>query len=374
MRPLSVRARLTALYGGMFLLSGTVLLVIVYVLVSHTLPSPTNFTAGAVGQTALADATSQSDAAVPSVPQQNSAGVIHSLAAYRSSTLTTLLVQSGAALLITAALAVLLGWFVARRVLRPLHAITGTARRLGAEDLAHRIKLTGPDDELKELADTFDGMLDRLSQSFDSQRRFVANASHELRTPLALQRTLIEVALLADDIPPQMWLLGSRLLDTNARTERVLDGLLVLARSDRGLSDRVPVRLDHLVETVAEDFDNVQVRAEPRIVAGDPVLLERLVVNLIDNAVSYNQTGGWVRVEIADTPALVVSNTGPQINPDTVEDLFEPFHRGSADRTGDTTHSGLGLSIVRSVAVAHGGHADASARPDGGLDVAVQLP
>ncbi|MEY9931475.1 signal transduction histidine kinase [Catenulispora sp. GP43] len=367
-----MRGRLTALYGGMFMLSGIVLLVIVYLLVSQALPSPTRFADTSVGQMP-ADETSQNAPTVPALPEQNTAQVIQSLTAYRSSTLTTLLVQSGAALLITAALAVLLGRLVAGRILRPLHDITGTARRLGAEDLNRRIKLNGPDDELKELADTFDGMLDRLSRSFDSQRRFVANASHELRTPLALQRTLIEVALLAD-VPPETRLLGARLLDTNARTERVLDGLLVLARSDRGLSDRVPVRLDHLVETVAKDLDDVEVRTGPRTVAGDPVLLERLVLNLIDNAVTYNHAGGWVRVEIADTPALVVSNTGPQIDPETVQALFEPFHRGSPDRTGDTTHSGLGLSIVRSVADAHGGRAEARPRPDGGLDVTVWLP
>ena len=371
MRPLSVRARLTALYGGMFLLSGTVLVVFVYLLVSQSLPSATTFADAAVQQT---DVPGQKADGVPGVPaNSDSTSVVPTLEAYRSSTLTTLLVQSAAALLITAALAVVLGWFVARRVLRPLHDITATARRLGAEDLGRRIQLTGPEDELKELADTFDGMLDRLSGSFNSQRRFVANASHELRTPLALQRTLIEVALLGDDVPPATRLLGARLLDANARTERVLEGLLLLARSDRGLADRVPVRLDHLVETIAEGFAGVEVVASARTVAGDPVLLERLVVNLIDNAVSYNRPGGWVRVEVADTPALVVRNTGPAIGPSTVDALFEPFHRGCGDRT-DSAHSGLGLSIVRSVAAAHGGRASARARADGGLDVTVQLP
>jgi len=371
MRPLSVRARLTALYGGMFVLSGIVLVVIVYLLVSQTLPSATSFADSTAQQMDVPGETVNS---VPGVPANtDGASVVPTLEAYRSSTLTTLLVQSGAALLITAALAVALGWFVARRVLRPLHDITATARRLGAEDLGRRIKLTGPEDELKELADTFDGMLDRLSGSFDSQRRFVANASHELRTPLALQRTLIEVALLGDDVPPATQLLGTRLLDANARTERVLEGLLVLARSDRGLADRVPVRLDHLVETIAEGFPGVEVVASARTVAGDPVLLERLVVNLIDNAVSYNRPDGWVRVEVADTPALVVRNTGPVVNPFIVHALFEPFHRGCGDRT-DSAHSGLGLSIVRSVAAAHGGRASAQARADGGLDVTVQLP
>jgi signal transduction histidine kinase len=360
---LSVRARLTALYGGLFLLSGVVLLVIVYLLVRDKLPGPMEFTER------LGMPLDSRQVILPAQPWDPI--VIDSLAQYRSATLTTLLIQSGAALLIMAVVAVGLGWLVARRVLRPLHDITATARRLGAEDLGRRIELTGPDDELKELADTFDGMLDRLSRSFDSQRRFVANASHELRTPLALQRTLIDVAMLSDDVSPDMRLLGSRLVDANERTERVLDGLLLLARSDRGLSSRVPVRLDHLVETVADGFEGVTVLASERTVAGDPVLLERLVVNLIDNAVSYNVPGGWVRVTVGDT--LVVSNTGPVVDPDTVESLFEPFRRGSHDRTG-VGHSGLGLSIVRSVAVAHGGEAAAEARPDGGLDVTIRLP
>ncbi|MFC0540258.1 sensor histidine kinase [Kutzneria chonburiensis] len=361
---MTVRGKLTALYGGLFLLCGIVLLVIVYVLVRDALPAPTEFT------NRLGVPLPDSQVAAPRPPWDSV--VIDSLEVYRSATLTTLLVQSGAALLIMAVVAVGLGWLVARRVLRPLHDITATARRLGAEDLGRRIELSGPDDELKELADTFDGMLDRLSRSFDSQRRFVANASHELRTPLALQRTLIDVAMLSDDVPADMRLLGARLVEANERTERILDGLLVLARSDRGLSAREPVRLDHLVETVAGGFAGVEVRSRPWTVAGDPVLLERLVVNLIDNAVSYNRPGGWVRVEVGD--ALVVRNSGPFVDPDTVESLFEPFRRGSHDRTGEAGHSGLGLSIVRSVAVAHGGSATARARPDGGLDVTIRLP
>ncbi|MEV6603847.1 ATP-binding protein [Kutzneria sp. NPDC051319] len=364
MRPLSVRARLTALYGGLFVVSGAVLLVIVFLLVRDALPMPTEFTERLSGNEV------DPSTILPARPWDTV--IVNSLAAYRSSTLATLLIQSVAALLITTALAVLLGWLIAYRVLRPLHDITATARRLGAEDLGRRIKLTGPDDELKELADTFDGMLDRLSRSFDSQRRFVANASHELRTPLALQRTLIDVAMLSEDVAPEMRLLGSRLVEANERTERILDGLLVLARSDRGLSSRVPVRLDHLVETVAATFADVEVHAVERTVAGDPVLLERLVVNLIDNAVTYNRPGGWVRVEVGD--ALVVRNTGPRMDPETVESLFEPFRRGAPDRTGDAGHSGLGLSIVRSVALAHNGSATAGARPDGGLDVTIRLP
>ncbi|EWM12527.1 histidine kinase [Kutzneria sp. 744] len=358
-----MRAKLTALYGGLFVVSGVVLLVIVFLLVRDALPMPTEFTERLSGNEV------DPSTILPARPWDTV--IVNSLAAYRSSTLATLLIQSAAALLITTALAVLLGWLIAYRVLRPLHDITATARRLGAEDLGRRIKLTGPEDELKELADTFDGMLDRLSRSFDSQRRFVANASHELRTPLALQRTLIDVAMLSEDVAPEVRLLGSRLVEANERTERILDGLLVLAPQrpgpvQPGAGAAGSPRGDRRRNA------NVEVHAVERTVAGDPVLLERLVVNLIDNAVTYNRPDGWVRVEVGD--ALVVRNTGPRVDPDTVESLFEPFRRGAPDRTGDAGHSGLGLSIVRSVALAHDGSATAEARPDGGLDVTIRLP
>jgi signal transduction histidine kinase len=266
-------------------------------------------------------------------------------------------------------------------VLRPLHSITATARKLGAENMNRRIKLTGPEDELKELADTFDGMLDRLSKSFESQNRFVANASHELRTPLAVQRTLIEVAMISPDLPPETRKMGRLLLDANERSERMIEGLLVLARSDRGLSSREPVRLDQIVQTVTSAAAvqakaagvTIETHVQQRTVDGDPILLERLVTNLVDNAIAYNTRGGWVRVDVSASPALVVSNTGREIPVDTIETLFEPFRRLPADRTGDAKHSGLGLSIVQSVAQAHGGTAHAEPRPAGGLTVIIDF-
>ncbi|MFC0071970.1 sensor histidine kinase, partial [Umezawaea endophytica] len=203
---------------------------------------------------------------------------------------------------------------------------------LGADNLGRRINHEGPDDELKDLADTFDGMLDRLTGAFDSQKRFVANASHELRTPLAIQRTLIEVAMGAPDAPPELARLGNHLLDTNTRSEKLIDGLLLLARSDRGLSSRERIRLHEVVADVvassAELADSrqveVHVSASRRIVVGDPVLLSHLVSNLIRNAILYNKPGGTVHVETGSEPALRVVNTGEPIPAEVVPGLFEP--------------------------------------------------
>jgi len=374
----SVRTKLTAWYGGLFLLAGLVLVVINYLLVQSTLPDPAGVALRTVGS---ADVTYGVTAAAalpsPGMAVQLLSG---SLDTYRSSTLSTLVVGSAIALVATAALAVLFGWLMAGRALRPLQDITSTARRLEAGRLDRRINLDGPPDELKELADTFDGMLDRLAESFDGQKRFVANASHELRTPLAVQRTLIEVAMADPAAPPELAKLGTHLLHTNERSERMIEGLLILARSDRGLHARAPVRLDEVVTSVlratADQASSagvtVETRLRPRTVAGDPVLLERLVTNLVVNAITYNASGGWVYVEVRGDPALEVRNSGPVVPPEAVPTLFEPFRR--AERTGDTRNSGLGLSIVRSVAQAHGGRAEALPGRRGGLTVTVRLP
>ncbi|GHF97464.1 MULTISPECIES: ATP-binding protein [Amycolatopsis] len=376
----SVRTKLTAWYGALFLLAGLVLVVINYLLVQSTLPDPTRAALTTVGS---ADVTfgvaARTALPSPGVAVQLLSG---SLDEYRSSTLSTLVVGSAIALVVTAALAVLFGWLMAGRALRPLHDITSAARRLEAGKLDRRINLEGPPDELKELADTFDGMLDRLAESFDSQKRFVANASHELRTPLAVQRTLIEVAMADPDVPTELKKLGTHLLHTNERSERMIEGLLVLARSDRGLHARTPVRLDEVAAAVVRATAAqaeaagvaVETRLRPRTVAGDPVLLERLVTNLVVNAITYNTAGGWVYVEVRGDPALEVRNSGPVVPPEAVPTLFEPFRRlGGAERTGDTRNAGLGLSIVRSVAQAHGGRAEAQPGRRGGLAVTVRL-
>jgi signal transduction histidine kinase len=261
-----------------------------------------------------------------------------------------------------------------------VHAITATARRLGAESLNRRINLDGPDDELKELANTFDGMLDRLATAFDSQTHFVANASHELRTPLAVQRTLVEVAMADPEAPPELKRLGQHLLHTNERSERLIEGLLVLARSDRGLLGRTPVQLGKVTENVvagsadlaSERQVTVKTKIKSRTVPGDPVLLERLVTNLVQNAIRYNEPGGSVTVEVGGSPALRVINSGPVIPVELLPGLFEPFRR--LERTATSGGSGLGLSIVASVVKAHGGSIGVAARPSGGLDLRVELP
>ncbi|AXB45472.1 sensor histidine kinase [Amycolatopsis albispora] len=376
---LSVRTKLTALYGGMFLLAGVVLLLINYLLVSTTLPATQPFATAAVAGRAQPG---PADTTVVYPPAPTVELVSTSLDEYRSSTLSNLLLQSGVALVIAAGLAVLLGWLTASRVLRPVHEVTSAARKLGAENLDRRINLDGPQDELKELADTFDRMLDRLAGSFDSQRRFVANASHELRTPLAVQRTLIEVALADPEVTPQVRRLGQHLLHTNERSERMIEGLLTLARSDRGLPSRVPVQLAEVAANVVRALGplaaehEVEVHADlaERTVAGDPVLLERLVTNLVENAIRYNRPGGSVHVRVGRNPALTVQNTGPVITADAIPQLFEPFRRLDHERTSGASGAGLGLSIVRSVAQAHDGSVYAQPAESGGLVTGVWLP
>jgi signal transduction histidine kinase len=376
---LSIRTRLTAWYGGLFALAGTALLVTNYLLVSAALPSADSFLATQATEPLTAYETDTAQTLPGGVYGTSEAAT--TVDDYRASALNTLLVQSAIALVITVVLAVWLGWLMASRVLRPLHSITNTAHQLGADNLARRINHEGPDDELKDLADTFDGMLDRLAGAFDSQKRFVANASHELRTPLAVQRTLIEVALGAPDASPELTRLGAHLLDTNLRSEKLIDGLLLLARSDRGLSSREPVRLHEVVADVVESCSepassrqvDVVVVSSRRVVVGDPVLLSHLVSNLVRNAILYNKPGGTVRVEVGSEPALRVVNTGEPIPAEVVPGLFEPFRRLRTERLV-SEGTGLGLSLVRSIAAAHDGSVTARPNAGGGLLLEVNLP
>lgn len=413
----SVRARLTALYGGLFLLAGVVLLVINYVLVRTSLPDAQSVAVSGGGQVAIlvdgsgaggvasgppagsfdwhsdpggaatlpngiriaggasADSLSPEDLEVieAAAPALND---------FRDETLSALLTQSVIALLIMVVVAVALGWVTATRALRPVHDITATARRLSAANLDRRIEMRGPNDEIKELADTFDDMLDRLAASFDSQRRFVANASHELRTPLAVQRALAEVAMSAPNATSDVRQLATKMLATNQRSEKLIEGLLLLARSDRGLAERKLLRLDQIVAgavdatigVAAEHEVTVHTRLEKRSVYGDAVLLERMVTNLLQNAIRYNETGGSVRVEIDDHPALTIENTGPPVPAGKVPALFEPFRRLATGRNRNDGGAGLGLSIVKSIATAHGGSVSAKPGKGGGLAVSVDLP
>ena len=300
----------------------------------------------------------------------------------RELALDDLLRRSLFALLGLSIIAFAFGYAMAGRVLSPLGRITRTARQVAGSDLSRRIELDGPDDELKELADTFDEMLDRLERAFTAQQRFVANASHELRTPLAINRTLLEVHLSDPGAPVELQQLGKTLLATNERSEQLVEGLLLLARSDRGLEHEEPVRLDDVARGVldsrrhAAEQAGVRLEAElsPQVVSGDPVLLERLVVNLVDNAITYNQQGGLVSVRTGGDSALQVCNTGPDVPADQVGWLFEPFRQLRKQRSGSGRGVGLGLSIVASIAKALGGSVRAVPRPGGGLEMAFSVP
>jgi len=271
-------------------------------------------------------------------------------------------------------------WLVARRMVRPLGVMTETVRQLGPANLGQRIRHRGPGDEMRRLADALDEMLDRVASGYEGQRRFASNASHELRTPLAVQRTLVEVAMVTGE--RDMSRLAAQLLAVNERNERLIEGLLVLAESDRGLPGTEPVRLDVLVDEVLDRYAALAVENEvtlnrgmvERTVSGDRLLLERLVCNLVHNAIKYNQPGGTVEVVVAGEPALSIQNTGQPVPPEVVPALFEPFRRLTAERTHQRDGAGLGLSIVRSIVTAHNGTVSASPGGKGGLKVTVALP
>ncbi|WBB51044.1 HAMP domain-containing sensor histidine kinase [Verrucosispora sp. WMMA2044] len=383
MKRLTLRARLTLVYGGLLLLAGIVLLGVTYVLVDQRMPQPMR--ADLPDRTAVVTRlpTSAEDLDKIRMLIQD----VQSEA--KRNALESLLTQGGIALVVVSAAAVVIGWLVAGRALQPLHQITGTARRIAGADSAgrglhERIALTGPRDEVRELADTFDQMLERLDRSFDGQRRFVANASHELRTPLALNRALVELAVSRPDAPAEVRRLGEALLSVNERHERLIDGLLTLADSESEVTERATVDLAeiaaHVVDQVAPAYPDVPVHRslEPARTVGDPVLLERLAFNLVENALRHNvPADGWVRIrtgQVAGRPMLVVVNTGPVVPSYDVETMFQPFRRLSRERVAGTRGFGLGLSIVRAVARAHGGAAEAAPRPDGGLTVTVTLP
>jgi signal transduction histidine kinase len=293
------------------------------------------------------------------------------------------------ALIATTGFGVAAGYVLAGRALRPLHRVTVTARRLTGETLDERISYTGPEDEVAELADTFDAMLDRIAAAFDTQKRFVANASHELRTPLAVMRTEVDVTMSdADADVVEYRRMGTVVRDASIRANALVDALLLLARTEaqagRRLARKLPADLAGgtaaALSAVAPELRRISIEVQADLAAapvvGDSSLLERLAGNLIENAVRYNHLHGklWVRTGTDATHSwLVVGNTGFEVDPADVPALFEPFRRGGRERTG-ARGSGLGLSIVRAVCEAHGGTVSAVARPGGGLEVTARLP
>ncbi|MEU1463144.1 HAMP domain-containing sensor histidine kinase [Streptomyces sp. NPDC005727] len=386
LRP-TIRIRLTLLYGGMFLIAGILLLSIIYLLAAQAITNGNAPLFKIVSFQELKVSSDNCPAITNQVPLADFNDAISRCADHqRQAALDNLLSRSLLALLGLAVIAFAFGYAMAGRVLSPLGRITRTARQVAGSDLSRRIELDGPDDELKELADTFDEMLERLERAFTAQQRFVGNASHELRTPLAINRTLLEVHLSDPGAPVELQQLGKTLLATNERSEQLVEGLLLLARSDNQIIERKPV---DLAEVAGQAIDQVHAEAEakgvavrgerkPAVVQGNGVLLERIALNLVQNAVRYNVAeGGWVEVttEVVHGQAvLTVSNTGPVVPAYEIDNLFEPFRRLRTERTGSDKGVGLGLSIVRSVARAHGGHIVATPREGGGLVMRVTLP
>lgn len=388
LRP-TIRIRLTLLYGGMFLIAGILLLSIIYLLAAQALNTGNEPLFKIVDGNAV-KVTSDNCPAVNNATDLSldtfNQAISTCIDRQRQVALDNLLSRSLLALLGLAIIAFAFGYAMAGRVLTPLGRITRTARAVAGSDLSRRIELDGPDDELKELADTLDDMLERLERAFTAQQRFVGNASHELRTPLAINRTLLEVHLSDPGAPPELQQLGKTLLATNERSEQLVEGLLLLARSDNQIIERKPV---DLAEVAEQAVDQVHAEAEakgvefrgkrdPAVVQGNGVLLERIALNLVQNAVRYNvPEDGWVEVTTAvqhGQAVLVVSNTGPVVPAYEIDNLFEPFRRLRTERTGSDKGVGLGLSIARSVARAHGGHISAQPREGGGLVMRVALP
>lgn len=373
------------LYGGLFLLGGAVLLTLNYFLVRRSISVQPDVLQQRIelrlGRSLF------SFQAPQSVDDEHLRQLLQQAASeLRAEALHELIVQSLTALGAMAVVSVGLGWLVAGRVLRPLKKITGAARRLSEETLHERIGLHGPEDELKVLADTFDEMLDRLDGAFDSQRRFVANASHELRTPLSIIRTELDVTQSNPNPTLEEFVaMADAVRQATDRSERLIDSLLMLARGKSLNLDHQIVDLGPLALQVVADLERDALASSVRVeiatrraeVRGDQVLLERLIQNLVENAIRYNRHGGWVEVSTAAREGevrLIVRNSGTAIPADVVDSLFEPFRRLGPDRIRSSRGVGLGLAIVRAVAEAHGGTVAAMALAEGGLEILVELP
>jgi signal transduction histidine kinase len=380
----TIRLRMTALYGAVFLFTGAILLTLGYLLVRHNLDAPGQirdaFLKRGVPVFRGAQFLGRPLRFLPGSPEAKFAIAVR--AQLRSDALHTLLAEYLIALVAMTAVSVAAGWLLAGRALRTLRRITATARRVSGENLGERIGLVGPADELKELADTFDGMLGRLDTAFASQRHFVANASHELRTPLAIMRAEIDVALSdPGGGEEELRQMAEAVRETVDRCERLLESLLMLARSEAAADREEPVDLAALagdcitdLSAKARELDvEFRVALEPTWTLGEPALIERMIANLIDNALRYNEHAGFVEVSTArrgDRAWLRVSNAGRTIDPEQALGLTEPFQRLERSPGG----FGLGLSIVRSVVEAHRGKLAVVARPAGGLEVTVELP
>jgi signal transduction histidine kinase len=386
----TARLRLTVLYGVAFLACGAAVLALTYLLyggVVHFAGVTVHPVFHQVIRVPAADvhrAGRYDVITIPHAPPQAQAatrGAIVQMASDRQQ----LLIASAIALAVFALAATAIGWLLAGRVLRPLSTITAAAQRISASSLHERLALPGPDDELKELADTLDGLFARLEASFDAQRRFAANASHELRTPLTRERTLLQVTLADPAATTGTWQAVSReLLASNAEQERLIEALLTLASSEAGTGDREPADLAAITgaalaagrPAISRLGLNVQADLHPAILDGDPLLIQQLAANLIDNAVRHNVPGGDIQVGTTASDAgavLSVSSSGPVIPAAEVDRLFQPFQR-LGQRPARRDSHGLGLSIVRAIATAHAATITARPRPGGGLAIDVTFP
>jgi signal transduction histidine kinase len=395
--PQKVRTRLALLYACLCFAAGCALLSLTYGLVAASLPAGSAAAAGKTSpqQNQLNVGCKNEQTKAPGTPlsllpacrqaKAFHAGASAGSASQRQRALNSLLLFSLVGLGVTTAASGGLGWLVAGRVLRPVRTITETARRASQQHLGERLALAGPRDELRELADTFDDMLERLDRAFAAERRFVANASHELRTPLTLMRTAIDVTLAKPGrTPGQLEEMAVRVRRSIDRAEDMMSALLTLAVSDQGPASSeftdLATMTEDAVDAVAADITRLGLRVdtqlEPAETAGDPQLLERMVWNLVGNAVRHNEPGGWIRLRTGtgDPGAyLQIANSGPVVPDEAVSSLFEPFRR-LAGRAGPGDGAGLGLSIARSVATAHGATVSARSQPGGGLDISVVLP
>lgn len=387
--PRTARLRLTLLYGGLTLLLGTGLLAITYLLFrqsstvvaveAHPVRAPGSVLGPFPQGQGITGIAQSAVAAVPTSAR-------HGAQLQRNADLAKLLATTWVELVATTVGSAAIGWFAAGRVLRPLREITSRARTISAGNLHERLSLNGPDDEFKQLGDTLDELLARLEGSFEAQRRFVANASHELRTPLTLERTMLQVALANPEATVEtLRATCEELLAAGTEHARLLEALLTLASSERGLEQREPLELSELAgRTLAEHRPGIErlgLRVDTSLqsaaISGDAALVRRLIANLIDNAVDYNVVGGELQVATgthAGEAVLTVVNTGATVPADQADRLFEPFQRlngrGAAEPDG---HHGLGLSIVRAIAVGHNARVTSEPQPSGGLAVTVRF-
>jgi signal transduction histidine kinase len=390
-----VRLRLTLLYGGLFLASGAALLTITYLLVRSStgtvLKTPPSLP-GAV--TNPLPATASSSVGHPPVggqviriPARLAAVDLAAKRRARAEELNQLLIQSGVALAIMAAASIALGWVVAGRVLRPLRTMTTTTRRISEDNLGERLALAGPDDELKELADTIDGLLARLDAAFQAHRMFVANASHELRTPLAMMRTTLDVATgKPGPQPPQVAALSAKLREGLDRGDSLVESFLSLARAQHGvLQDGTVVSIAQIVDDaikahhglIAANHIHIQRTMQDIWVEGSATLLGRMVENLVDNAVRHNRPDGWIRIDArleGEYAQIAIESAGPQLRDSDVQELTQPFRRLGDQRTGSDNGFGLGLAIVAAITEAHRGKLELHALDEGGLGVLIHLP